>query len=240
MTELRVNPTADFYVALEDEITGANASNDGTTGNASISPALLVGYYNASLPTVTDGAPCALQLDSSGRVLVGSIAGNVTVVGTGTLAVQVDAALPAGDNNIGNVDIASALPAGTNNIGDVDVASTVEPTHKTLALATGTAASSGDNTILDISGLAGYSSGDRIVITALRIQNESGTATTAIIKDGSTNIARIYTGGTAGTGVDRQYETGRELRLSADADLVFNLSGANSMGYSIEYFLETP
>lgn len=34
-------------------------------------------------------------------------------------------ALPAGDNNIGNVDVASlpALPAGTNNIGDVDVVS---------------------------------------------------------------------------------------------------------------------
>lgn len=30
-------------------------------------------------------------------------------------------ALPAGDNNIGNVDLASAIPAGTNNIGDVDV-----------------------------------------------------------------------------------------------------------------------
>jgi len=32
-------------------------------------------------------------------------------------------ALPAGTNNIGDVDIASALPAGTNNIGDVDIAS---------------------------------------------------------------------------------------------------------------------
>jgi len=32
-------------------------------------------------------------------------------------------ALPAGTNNVGDVDIASALPAGTNNIGDVDIAS---------------------------------------------------------------------------------------------------------------------
>lgn len=31
--------------------------------------------------------------------------------------------LPAGTNNIGDVDIASALPAGNNNIGDVDLAS---------------------------------------------------------------------------------------------------------------------
>jgi len=41
----------------------------------------------------------------------------------GTFAVQVDAALPAGDNNIGNVDLASAIPAGDNNIGNVDLAS---------------------------------------------------------------------------------------------------------------------
>ena len=32
-------------------------------------------------------------------------------------------AIAAGDNNIGNVDLASAIPAGTNNIGDVDVLS---------------------------------------------------------------------------------------------------------------------
>jgi hypothetical protein len=33
----------------------------------------------------------------------------------------IDAAIPAGTNNIGDVDLASAIPAGTNNIGDVDV-----------------------------------------------------------------------------------------------------------------------
>jgi hypothetical protein len=40
------------------------------------------------------------------------------------LQVDVVAALPAGDNNIGNVDIVTlpAIPAGTNNIGDVDIA----------------------------------------------------------------------------------------------------------------------
>jgi hypothetical protein len=37
--------------------------------------------------------------------------------------VDIASALPAGDNNIGNVDVVTlpALPAGTNNIGDVDV-----------------------------------------------------------------------------------------------------------------------
>jgi len=32
--------------------------------------------------------------------------------------------LPAGTNNIGDVDLASPIPAGTNNIGDVDVLTT--------------------------------------------------------------------------------------------------------------------
>jgi hypothetical protein len=35
--------------------------------------------------------------------------------------VDIASALPAGSNNIGDVDIASALPAGDNNIGNVDV-----------------------------------------------------------------------------------------------------------------------
>lgn len=37
------------------------------------------------------------------------------------------ASIAAGDNNIGNVDIASAIPAGTNNIGDVDVLTLPSP-----------------------------------------------------------------------------------------------------------------
>ena len=44
------------------------------------------------------------------------------VVDADGLEVHIDKALPAGTNNIGDVDIASALPAGTNNIGDVDIA----------------------------------------------------------------------------------------------------------------------
>lgn len=31
--------------------------------------------------------------------------------------------LPAGDNNIGNIDIASAIPTGNNNIGNMDILS---------------------------------------------------------------------------------------------------------------------
>ena len=46
---------------------------------------------------------------------------------------KIDTALPAGTNNIGDVDVLSlpALPAGTNNIGDVDVLSLVPGTTAT-------------------------------------------------------------------------------------------------------------
>lgn len=49
----------------------------------------------------------------------------VTTVGTVSSVTAIANALPAGDNNIGNVDIVTlpSIPAGTNNIGDVDVLS---------------------------------------------------------------------------------------------------------------------
>jgi hypothetical protein len=39
--------------------------------------------------------------------------------------VDLASAIPAGDNNIGNVDLASSIPAGDNNIGNVDLASAI-------------------------------------------------------------------------------------------------------------------
>lgn len=43
-----------------------------------------------------------------------------TVDGAEVQHVNIDT-IAAGNNNIGNVDIASSIPAGTNNIGDVDI-----------------------------------------------------------------------------------------------------------------------
>jgi hypothetical protein len=58
--------------------------------------------------------------------------------------------IAAGDNNIGNVDIASAIPAGTNNIGDVDVLSL--SSGKTILRAVISGATSGNNTIVAAAG----------------------------------------------------------------------------------------
>lgn len=62
-----------------------------------------------------------------------------------------DVALPAGSNNIGDVDIASALPAGTNKIGVIseDISSPYDGTTAlTPKYAEIDAASSGNNTVI--------------------------------------------------------------------------------------------
>jgi len=57
--------------------------------------------------------------------------------------------LGAGNNNIGDVDIASALPAGNNNIGDVDVASIIPGTGATnLGKAEDAAHTTGDTGVM--------------------------------------------------------------------------------------------
>lgn len=75
-----------------------------------------------------DYVPGSIDADGNLRVVIPSTA--VTNAGTfavqaaqsGTWNVTVNAAIAAGNNNIGDVDIAS-IAAGNNNIGDVDVAS---------------------------------------------------------------------------------------------------------------------
>lgn len=62
-------------------------------------------------------------------VAVGSIAAGDNNIGN----VDVASALPAGDNNIGNVDIASAIPAGDNNIGNVDIVTLPDEGQQNMA-----------------------------------------------------------------------------------------------------------
>ncbi len=93
----------------------ANLNSEAANGASLPSSVLVVAGY--------DGANVrAIKTDSTGEVAVDvSSIGTVTV----TVTVSIGTALPAGTNNIGDVDIASALPAGTNNIGDVDIASSL-------------------------------------------------------------------------------------------------------------------
>lgn len=96
--------------------------------------------------TIADDSTGVLSVDDNGGSLTVDNAALTELAGAIDTEVQVDvvgalpagtnnigdvdiASIAAGDNNIGNVDIASAIPAGTNNIGDVDVASIAAGTN---------------------------------------------------------------------------------------------------------------
>ncbi|RJQ25520.1 MAG: hypothetical protein C4589_10990 [Peptococcaceae bacterium] len=74
----------------------------------------------AGIKKITDALP-------AGANILGKVGIDQTTPGT-TNRVDIGAALPAGGNNIGKVNIEAALPAGGNNIGNVGVASSVLPT----------------------------------------------------------------------------------------------------------------
>jgi hypothetical protein len=108
---------------------------------------LVGGLYQSSPQSITDGDTGPLQVNANGNLIVDVIGGGVletlvdgveTLLGTidgdtSTIAAAVDtqmqvdvvASLPAGDNNIGNVDIASSVgltvDLGSNN--DIQIAS---------------------------------------------------------------------------------------------------------------------
>lgn len=103
--------------------------------------------------------------------------------------------------------------------------------NPSLTYATGTAASSGDNTLIAAPG-----AGLRLIVYSLRVQNESATATTCILKNGATAYERKLL---AQYGViEDEYHPAAPLWLAANAALVLNLSGANSHGYSVRYRVE--
>jgi hypothetical protein len=176
------------------------------------------------------------------------LAGTLTVQGTVTTT------LPAGDNNIGNVDIVTmpnvtvgtlpAIPAGTNNIGDVDVLTlpalaagsnaigSVGIVEKVITTVAGTASTSGDNTLVAAPG-----SGVKLVIVAFTIQNESTTATTILLKSGSTTKRRALLQ-SQGDGYGVVFPAGREWKLGTNEALVLNLSGANSHNYTVDHYSE--
>lgn len=94
-----------------------------------VNPVLIGGYASATAPTDVAGGDAvrAWRLLNGAAACVLTAAGAL-IGGDATNGLDVDvtrivAALPAGTNNIGDVDVLTlpALAAGTNNIGDVDV-----------------------------------------------------------------------------------------------------------------------
>lgn len=86
-------------------VTSDLADGSVTGGTAGTKSLLAGGVYTSSLPTLTTGQQVGLQVDSSGRLLVGAIA----------------AALPAGTNNIGKVSIQDSSGAAISNTNPLPV-----------------------------------------------------------------------------------------------------------------------
>lgn len=109
MTQLRA-----LHVNLRDAAgaelaVGGGTQYDEDTASAAAEKITMAGVVRkdtAATLVSTDGDRTELQVD-----------------GTGLLRSRIDAAIPAGANNIGDVDVLTLppIPAGTNNIGDVDV-----------------------------------------------------------------------------------------------------------------------
>lgn len=87
-------------------------------------PSLPAGANRIGSVTLDSNAGIGSATPVTGQLVAGTDGTNARALKTdtsGQLQVALVQSIPAGTNNIGDVDIASALPAGTNNIGDIDV-----------------------------------------------------------------------------------------------------------------------
>lgn len=126
-----------------------------------------------------------------------------------------------------------AIPV-TDNSGSltVDGSVTALVSEKTVTIVTGTAASSGDNSLIAAPGV-----GIKIVVCGFVIQNESSTATTLILRDGTTSKIRCYAKN-QGDGLSQVFTPDARWKLTANTALNLNLSGANTCGYTVWYYTE--
>ena len=91
----------------------------------------------------------------------------VIINSTVTTSVNLGSALPAGDNNIGNVDIASPLPAGANTIGNVGFAGALPAGDNNIGnVDIASAIPAGGNTIGNVGLIAGVNTIGKVNLNA--------------------------------------------------------------------------
>lgn len=198
-------------------------------------------YQRVKIAIGADGS--ATDLSSSAPMPISDNSGSITVDG----AFLTDTELRAADvaitldgeevtiNDGGNtitVDGTVTVQDGGNTI-TVDGTVTANPSRVTLSTVTGTAATSGDNSIISAPG-----AGNRIRVYEFQLQLEADTATTVIVKSGSTSIRRVYMKA-ASDGIIWQWQLGQELVCGTNEALQINLSGANTVGYVVRYVTES-
>lgn len=146
-------------------------------------------------------------INDAGSALIGKVGIDQTTPGT-TNGVQVNAAIPAGNNNIGDVDVAS-IAAGDNNIGNIDVVTLPAITiaaAQTLATVTTVSTVSavtaitnalpaGANTIGALTANQSVNNAQINGVTPLMGNGASGTGAQRVtIADDSTGLVKLATG----------------------------------------------
>ncbi len=105
--------------------------------------------------------------------------------------------------------------------------------EQVLTWVTNTTSTAGDVTLIAAPG-----AGVRIVPVKVIVQNESATADTLILKDGSTAKMRMLAQN-QGDGLVLDFSGGPyRWKLAANAALVINKAQAVATGYSVGYYLE--
>lgn len=122
----------------------------------------------------------------------------------------------------------ASIAAGDNNIGNVDIAS-----FPAVALITisGTCAAAGANTVV-----AAPAAGNHHVVHAYQLQMEEAAATLqrALLKSGSNVYGRMV-GTTIGAGVVQEFPAGDKLPWDSGQAIVVDLAEAKAVGYVIRY-----
>lgn len=115
-----------FTQAEVNSGTGITVATDTVGDNVYQRVKLVTGTEGSEVAVTPGDASAANQ--TTGNTSLASIDGKITACNTG--AITISAAIPAGNNNIGDVDVAS-IAAGDNNIGNVDIVSVPAPLSTT-------------------------------------------------------------------------------------------------------------
>lgn len=105
--------------------------------------------------------------------------------------------------------------------------------ENTVLFATGTAGASGVNTLIAAPG-----AGKKIRVLSLQVQNESSTATVAIVKFGTVAKWRVKTPAASAL-LSAPIPADGDWLVGTNLALVLDLDGANSHGYNVAYTLES-
>lgn len=207
-----------YPLPVDSELTTANLDTGGGTDTRAV----------VGLASAESGG--GVLVGSSNPLPVGDGGGSITVDGS----VTVGTALPAGDNNIGNVDIAT-MPAADRTTDSIAAAPefgkvVIDGTVYTVTTVIVDASTSGNNTI--VSAVASKT------IRVLAFDLVANAAVTAYWRDGTAGSKRsgsYYFGGT-GHGIAKSSAHIPVLATgSVNTALVLNLSGAVAVGGTVSY-----